>query len=227
GLVGREIPLRPRARSAFQPHSSTEQSEGEPQMKPKRVNHYLLAALLMAVMFLWLPPTLTAQQGEENNWVYPPDSIVFGMTYGDWMAAQWQYLYSLPTTTNPIFGADCTNGQSSGLVFFLTGSASPGPVIRTCTVPASKALWVPIILNECSTVEAPPYHGDNPQELRVCASLGIDGVDLNSLKLRVDGKKIRNLPSYRVQSPFYDFIMPATDNIWGINGVTSGSSVAD
>ena len=158
-----------------------------------------------------------------------PSQAVFGMTYGDWSAAWWQYVLSIPNSTNPILdttGANCGVGQSSGPVFFLVG-AGTDPVTRTCTVSSKKAFFFPIINSECSTVEDPPYHGDNAQELRTCAGGFTDGVDINSLKVIIDGKKLHDLESFRVQSPLFEFVTPSSDNLLGLDGVTSGSSTSD
>ena len=168
----------------------------------------------------------------DDSLVYTPDSVVYGMTYGDWVAAYWQYILSIPLSSNPAFGDTsglyCNLNQGSGPVYFLNASGSSGAQItRSCTVPAGKALWVPNLLNECSTVEAPPSHGDNPQELRQCALAGTDAVVLDSVKFVVDGRQIQNVARFRVQGPLYNFMMPAHDNILGLEGVTGGSSVVD
>lgn len=162
--------------------------------------------------------------------VFPPDENVLGMTYGDWSAAWWQYVLSIPTGTNPVLdttGANCGVGQSSGPVFFLAGAATTDLVTHTCTVPAGKALFFPIINVECSTVEPTPFHGDNAQELRTCAGAFVDGVGISTLEVTIDRKKVHDLHRFRVQSPLFDFIMPAADNFLGLPGVTSGSSVSD
>jgi len=200
-------------------------------MNWKRVNHCLHIAFLVGVVSL-AAPGLFAQQVDDGSLYYPADSQPFGMTYGDWVAAYWQYLLSIPLSTNPVFedmtGEYCNLDQGSGPVYFLNASGfADTPITRTCTVPAGKALWVPNLLNECSTVEPPPYHGDNPQALRQCALAGTDAIILNTVKFIVDGHRIRDVARFRVQGPSYDFVMPAHDNILGLEGVTSGSSVAE
>jgi len=200
-------------------------------MNWKRVKHYLHIALLVGVVLLAVP-ALLGQQADDGSLYYPADSHPFGMTYGDWVVAYWQYIFSIPLSTNPVFadmvGVYCNLDQGSGPVYFLAASGFPGThITRTCTVPAGKALWVPNLLNECSTVEPPPSHGDNPQELRQCALAGTDAVVLNSVKFVVDGHSIRDVARFRVQGPLYHFVMPAHDNILGLEGVTGGSSVAD
>ena len=198
-------------------------------------------AVVVSVLaiFLTVPASLLAQRDNndsltysDDSLVYPPDSVAYGMTYGGWVVAYWQYILSIPLSTNPAFGDTtgvyCNLDQGSGSVYFLNASGSPNTLItRICTVPAGKALWVPNLLNECSTVEPTPSHGDNPQELRQCASAGTDAGVLNSVKFVVDGHRICDVGRFRVQGPSYDFVMPAHDNILGLEGVTGGSSVVD
>uniref|UniRef100_C6DZD2 Putative signal peptide protein n=1 Tax=Geobacter sp. (strain M21) TaxID=443144 RepID=C6DZD2_GEOSM len=156
----------------------------------------------------------------------------FGMTMGDWSAAWWQYVLQIPAATNPAAdttGANCSVDQLTGPVFFLTGNfTSNASVTRNCTVPAGKTLIIPIINTECSTLEAAPFNGSNEKELRFCAALGMDGASVSSLQLIVDGKPMKNLQAYRVQSPVFNFHLPV-GNILGLTNSTedTGSSVSD
>jgi len=187
-------------------------------------------SLIMAIL-LCAPTSSLAQRDDWDNLVYSPDATPFGMTHGDWIAAYWQYILSIPASTNPALdttGQYCNLGQSSGPVFFLNGSFAPGVLItRSCTIHGSKALYIPNVGCECSTAEAPPFHGDNGQEMRACTLAFTDGIGVKTLRVTVDGRKIQDLGSYRAQSPLFDFVMPAHDNILGVDGVSSGSSVAD
>lgn len=194
----------------------------------------LIFGIAIAVVGLLMPTLVPrgeaqiAWQDQDDVLVYPPGSLPFGMTYGDWNAAWIQYQVSIPVSTNPTLdttGAYCNVAQSGGPVFFLSGSYG-FPVTRTCTVPRGQALLVPVTVWECSTVEPPPSNGSNPQELRACAGTWTDGVGVDTLKLRIDGARVTGLRRFRAQSPFFDFVMPP-DNFMGLNGVTSGSSVSD
>ena len=176
-------------------------------------------------------PSMVYAQQEETHSLIIADLQPFGMTYGDWQVAYWQYFFSIPATINPMFdttGQYCNVAQSSGPLFFLNSAFFGSPVTRTCTVPASKALLVPLTAWECSNIEAPPSYGGNPQDMRTCAATAMDGIGLNTLKLTVDGRDLSALArSMHVQTPYYQFTMPAADNVLGMDGVTSGSSVSD
>lgn len=170
-------------------------------------------------------------QNQQAVKVVPLDQFVYGMNYGEWTAAWWQYVLALPTdTTHPILdtsGTYCTNGQSSAPVFFLVGAATTDLVERNCTLPAGKHLVFPLINWECSTLEPSPFFGNNGQELRTCASAFANGVDPKSLKVEVDNAVIPNLMLFRVQSPVYDVLNLPTPNFLGVNGGNSGFSVSD
>lgn len=172
---------------------------------------------------------------------YPANSAPFGMTYGDWGAAYFQYAFSLPASGNPMFdpsGANCNVAQPGGPVFFL--NTIPGRtflqagflgsyVIRTCTVP-SKALWIPIAGWLCNNVQFAPSHGYNPYDMRKCAATATDGIDISSLTLIVDGKNLSGLVrERRVQTPYFYFEILPGDNILteDFSMANSGSAVAD
>jgi len=195
-------------------------------MNQRPTTYTSLIAVALAMVLLAMPSSLLANDDHDVQ-VYPRNSTPFGMTYGDWSAASWQWLFSLPVSSIPgLGGGDCLVGQKSGPMFFAPASFGE-PLTISCTIPASKAIFIVLLSPECSTLEPPPFAGSNPQELRECAGGFADGTDLNSLELTVDGKPVRNLRRFRTQTPYFDFVMPASDNILGQPGVTAGSSVAD
>ena len=61
-------------------------------------------------------------------------------------ARWWQWVISIGQSENPLLdptGADCAVGQE-GPVWFLGGTFG-GPATRSCTVPAGKALLIPVL----------------------------------------------------------------------------------
>jgi hypothetical protein len=151
------------------------------------------------------------------------------MSYGDWSAAWWQYLLLFTNDVSPYLdttGQYCNEGQG-GPVFFLMGGPL-NPTTRSCTIPAGKALFAPIINGECSSVEGDGFVGRNDQEARICAASYADSTNIKSLKFTIDGKMVKELGDFRVQSPFFYFnMMPPTNNFLGVDGVTEGYSVSD
>jgi hypothetical protein len=96
---------------------------------------------------------------------FPVNATEFGRTYAEWSAQWWQWLLSIPASTNPTndtTGKDCDIAQSQPL-FFLAGIGSGGVVTRSCTVPCGKPLFFPLLNVECSSVEVPPFSGRLPR----------------------------------------------------------------
>jgi hypothetical protein len=204
-------------------------SEGESPMNSKLATRSFLVAVVISICLSTTPPLL-AQQAEDSAdaRTFSPRSAVFGMTYGDWAAAFWQWEASLPLSKNPaVTGTNCLIGQENGPVFFAPASFG-GSMTVSCTIPARKAIFITVLTDECSTVEPAPFHGSNPQELRNCNGAGTDPLDPNTLTLTVDNKPVvRDLRPFRVQTPSFKFIMPSSDNFLHLPGVASATSELD
>lgn len=157
-----------------------------------------------------------------NPGVYPADSVICGKTYGEWSAEWWKWAFSIPSSSNPLMddgsGEFCAEGQS-GDVWFLAGSWV-GTTKIECEVPAGKAIFFPIVNAECSRIEG---NGETEEELRACANAIMDNVTVTNVT--VDGRQLKNLDDYRVESDLFLFKLP-NDNVLGL---CSGSSpsVAD
>src|SRR5713101_9232359 len=85
----------------------------------------LIAVLIVLGLIVAVPGVPGAFAKNPNPGVLPPQSHAFGMTYGEWSAAWWQWAFSLPVDHHPLFDtADCSAGQS-GKVWFLGASFAP------------------------------------------------------------------------------------------------------
>jgi hypothetical protein len=149
----------------------------------------------------------------------PPPVTPYGMSYEEWSAKWWQWALSMPNDQNPFFdeGGNCDNGANGqlGPVWFLTGVINTsGTAVRNCTVPAGKALFFPIINVECSTLEPPPYYGGNEQELIACVHA--DDFAFGEVFAEIDGKAVKRLDRYLVQSPMFNITVPR-DNVLGVD----------
>src|SRR2546428_11470099 len=106
-----------------------------------------LALSLIAALALAVPAQRARAASGSNPGVLPPNSYAYGKTYGGWSAAYWHWAISIPAHDNPFLddtGAHCGAGQS-GPVWFLAYVINPvGTLQRQCTVPAGKALFVPV-----------------------------------------------------------------------------------
>jgi hypothetical protein len=142
--------------------------------------------------------------------VYALDSAPFGMTYGDWSAAWWQWAYSLPVDGHPLFdetGADAAAGQS-GPVFFLGGvfNAS-GIVTRSITVPAGKALFFPIINAEWDNFLCIDNTDLSLAQLRADVAGILDTT--TDLSVTLDGVRMSDVAAYRFVSPVFEVFLVA------------------
>ena len=156
--------------------------------------------------------------------ILPAHAHAFGKSLGEWTAAWWQWAIAMPTDAHPLFDtADCGAGQS-GKVWFLGGAFTGTVTTRECAVPHGKAILVPVVNVDCSTVEPPPFFGSNEAELRACAKSFLDPAA--GLSLSIDGQDVTELDSLRVQSPVFDFTGP-DNNILFVPGPISGQAVSD
>jgi hypothetical protein len=190
----------------------------------------VIVAVVLGLAVLAAPSVMANDRNDDgNSAVYAPNENVLGMSYGDWSAAWWQYVLLFTNDVSPYSdraGQYCNEGQG-GPVFFLVGGPV-NPTSRSCTIPAGKALFAPIINVECSSLEPPPFQGRNAQEARACAASFVDSTDIKHLKFTIDGVKVKQLGDFRVQSPFYYFnMMPPTNNFLGVVDATEGYSVSD
>ncbi len=183
----------------------------------KRVRQISVALGLASLMSMVAVPAW-AGPGK----VIPPQAHAFGKTYAQWAATWWQWGLTLPVEGHPFLGcpASCDEGQS-GPVWFLAG----GPAECACSVPVGKALFFPLVNAECSSLEDPPFHGENAAEERECAKYWADHIVVESLFCEIDGQPVRNLGAYRVVSPQITFTAP-TPWVYGAVG-GAGTSVGD
>jgi hypothetical protein len=129
-------------------------------------------------------------------------------------AEWWQWVLSIPTPENPLLDPDgdkCTVGQH-GSVWFLAGNFGGGTTTRTCSVPADRLLFFPVI-NSVS-IDTPNVCGQGPEripveELRAGSAALIDGA--TELSVEVDGQEVKN--SRRIQSRIFSVAVPE-DNLF-------------
>lgn len=195
----------------------------------RKVFRRTTVAVLVAILALATAPTAMADGS--GLYIVPPQasSAQIGQTYGELSAAWWLTMLAIPVENNPTFdttGTNCGFGETAQL-FFLAGQGTGEAVTRSCTVPATKPLFFPIINVECSNVEKAPFFGATDAQRAACATQIADGVGLTTLRLVLDGMNVGNLDRFRAASPPFDFTMPRNDNILFVPGKTSGRSASD
>jgi hypothetical protein len=158
-----------------------------------------------------------AALGSISPSVYSTTSKPFSHTYGQWVAdwGRWQVLS--PTATNPTAdptGRNCGVDQN-GPVWFLTGTTG-GSAVRTCTIPAGKAILFPIINSECDLASYPTLK--TVTDLVACARKDVNTV--TGLQVSIDGVSLQNVTEYRVTSTPFNITYPH-GNIYGAPAGTS------
>lgn len=168
--------------------------------------------------------------------VLPPWSNPYGRSYGEWVAAWWQWAAGTPATHNPGLdptGKDCAVGQK-GPVWFLAGSFTSGQTVKRteCRIPAGTALFFPIA-NESwlsnpdlpGCAPADPWYGATPAD-RVRWAL-FERVILHNprhiwapnrrdrLSFSVDGWYVPGLHALYARSPVFRSDLPE-DNIFDV-----------
>jgi hypothetical protein len=190
----------------------------------------ILGLLALATMF-FIPTTRANSPGAPN--VIDRDSVAYGRTYGEWSAAWWQWAFSIPVASHPLFdNGDCSVGQS-GAVWFLggkfcqVGQICSGSATRSCSVPAGKALYFPILNVEDSAPEEPrfgcgdslpPLVAGTIAEMRLCDELVMDGT--HDMSAEIDGVAVPDVQNrFRVQSSAFGITLPK-DNL--LNAIGEG-----
>jgi hypothetical protein len=124
---------------------------------------------------------------------------------GHTLGAMWKTILETPSPRNPFtpgVGPVCLDLGRTVAPFAARGEAI------TCTVKPGTKIFVAAWSSECSTIEAPPFFGGNPAELRACA------IDVNagvSVRVTLDGRQVA---TSEVTSGVERLDLPA-DNIFG------------
>jgi len=109
----------------------------------------------------------------------PVNSKPYGLSFGEWSARHWQWLYSLPIDHHPLFDtADVSTGQT-GKVWFIGGGFTTeledgnivARITRDVTIPNGTSLFFPLVDVETSTIEG---NGTTEDELRDLANFIAD-----------------------------------------------------
>jgi hypothetical protein len=144
----------------------------------------------------------------ENPEIYTKDSKPYGIPYSEWMSKWWQWSQSISGAIHPREHPTEQNCKVSqqGPVWFLADLLS-GKQERTCTIPAGKAILVPLIGGFCGA-DSSGVKNDN--DIRSCA---MAGDDYATMQVTLDGKAIKNLDQNRAQSGFFT-VTYGQDNIY-------------
>jgi hypothetical protein len=126
-----------------------------------------------------------------------PDEMVQGQTLPTYANLWWQWAFSMSNSESAIVdtdGAFCANGQS-GLVWFLAGSYGSSKIERSCSIPADRHLFYPII-NVVQNLF--------PASVADCVAIKAEAARNNDrfvyLKVLLDGTELSQPELYRIAS---------------------------
>lgn len=154
------------------------------------------------------------------NVMYDNKSLIFEKSYEDWTAEWWKWAYSIPINENPAYddyGIKCNYGQD-GPVWFLSGTFNHS-AHRSCLVPDNVGILFPILNSECSYIDYPLKK--SKEGLMMCAKSIQDQVDF--LNATLDDQILLELENYRIQSPMFNFTLPANNLLNLTRGETSAA----
>ena len=205
----------------------------------------MLRNLLVAAAVLMASPAI-AQTG--NNLVVLP---ALGL-YSGLSALWWEWAFSIPANFctaanicssptvnpedfNPLLAPDDPHGKTTGNcelgqhgdVWFLAASTNPPTGgTRSCTLPAGRKIFFPVVNAECSTAEG---NGTTFAQLSTCAKGLMDAVTI--IEATIDGMPIGDLRKFRVQSPLFTFVAPTDNPVNALDGfptpaIPSGPSLS-
>lgn len=160
-------------------------------MHPSSKTFTLRLAVLCAALASFSFPTLAADPAVPVG----VDEIVFDHSQVEWSQSYQQWIAGFAHDSSPISdatGALCAAKQA-GDVWFLAASNGTAPVVRSCSIPAGKWLFVPI----ASTVERSGNREPVCDSMARIASGTITG-HVSRLSLVVDGQPVSDLDGHRL-----------------------------
>lgn len=188
--------------------------------------------MCLSIIFIFLSGVTvfaTAAMASSNSVnIFPPKSDPYGIPYAEHIKNFWKWLIKIPnadTPRNDQTGERCTTGQekSNSSIFYLSPNSGGESLSRSCTVPAGKGLFIPVMQVEISDKELP---GASIADLDEAAKKDQDGVTSLYLKIGDQEYNTDSLKKYRLRTDAFEVMFP--DN--GIFDVKKGGlskSVAD
>jgi hypothetical protein len=202
-------------------------------MLPQFINRNIRKVVAGCAIVLIAATARVQAEAMEEPKIISPSKTPYGMSYGEWAAAWWQWVASVPASENPVLddtGANAAVGQS-GPVWFLAGTFG-GTTERTIEVPHGKALFFPIVnifVNSQFCVE--PDDNFSAEEMAAYLDGLIDTA--TNLYVEIDGVQVEDLTVYRAASGAFQVTVPS-DNVWSeyfgcadVTANTYGPNVAD
>ena len=189
-------------------------------MKNKLINRLVsivIFSILLSLFSISHTLNINLYAIQPNDFVYPADSNPFGrQQLKDWLAEWWKLSLAMSEEYHPYFidattGIDNTKNSSkcfvgedkmNNVLFLGVPPVEDRFPVRTCDVPAGKAIFLPIESSQCDYgIEGI----NNENDLRACAKAGNEGV---AASVSLDGVKADyQLEKNRVMTDLFNITM--------------------
>jgi hypothetical protein len=167
-----------------------------------------------------------------TNGIFAATATLYGKTSAEYSASWWQWVFSLPTTNNPILDTAPISTGQNGKVWYLCGNFSGNPEVRSGNVPEGTSLFFPIINAEVDNTDCPAPDTNSVAVLREEAGANQD--QATNMSCTIDGAAVSGLDNglttaYRVQAPVFTYTVPGSNNMleyFGYDCYTSNAPIA-
>jgi hypothetical protein len=184
----------------------------------KRRAVLLLVMVTLVLMLAAMAPTAQAKRITKAG-IIPPQATPYGMTYAQWAERWWQWFFAISVDEHPFLdptGANAAVGQQ-GPVWFLCGTGIESPTNREVTIPAGKALFLPIYNAEGSVQDTPNDPPFTFAEVTDMMKSWVDAIDIGQVTMDGRALDVVNTP-YRT-GIYVGTYTPCADNIYSLWGV--------
>lgn len=147
------------------------------------------------------------------------DATWDGKTYADLASDWWRWVLEEPVATNPALdatGEHCDVGQD-GTVWRLGANLSPTPVFRTCTIPADRALFFPILTGYADNAGVPKESQMTEEEMQDYLTSGLATAE--DMVVTLDGVAIGEPADYLVGPVPFTYTVPEDDSLYDAYGM--------
>lgn len=172
----------------------------------------VLALMLMA-------PVVAADQGKgDGRPVVVPAVRIGGSTGGELVGDWYAQNLALPASASPFGGTAnlCLDLGRHGKVLSPAGGlATNGNLEMTCSVRVGRPVLLVMTSADCSSAEDPPFFGKTEAKQRACAVNYLNGLDIKSITVSVDGSRPVDIhtPRFFAVSPQRRVVFP-TDPVF-------------
>ncbi|HEX5162767.1 MAG TPA: hypothetical protein VFV88_13680 [Steroidobacteraceae bacterium] len=156
-----------------------------------------MKALIAGLVVSSLPMLVLGAESAGPSPLVAPGEKVAGRTQADWSRVWWQWAWSFDDSESPVVDkkGDRCRLRQEGEVWFLAGTYGTQRTVRTCTVPAGKYLFFPLV----NYVVYPQPGLSLSCEMATTKAARLMS-EASALVLEVDGTIYKNLAPHRQQT---------------------------